>query len=48
MPTKNAFVLLHFGNNLKYLEYEFYFCKMLRLQTKYDIIYLYSETDTPR
>jgi thiol-disulfide isomerase/thioredoxin len=48
MTTKNAFVLVHFGDNLKYLEYEFYFCKMLKLQSTQDIIYMYSETDTPR
>ncbi len=44
---KNAFVIIHFGNNPVYLELELYFFKMLRKHTKYDIIYLYSITDTP-
>jgi alpha-N-acetylglucosamine transferase len=41
-----AYVLYHFGGNIKYLEYELYFLANLRTYTKYDIIYGYSE-DTP-
>ena len=48
MPTKNAFVLIHFGNNIKYLELELYFCKMLKQKTTQDIIYMYSVNDTPK
>ncbi len=44
---KNAFVLVHFGDNPKYFELELYFCMMLRKYTKHDIVYLYSEEDTP-
>jgi hypothetical protein len=44
----NAFVLIHFGNNKKYLELEIYFLIMLKKYTKYDIIYLYSKNDTPK
>ena len=43
----NAYVLIHFGNNPKYLEYELYFLENLRMYTNYDIIYLYSINDTP-
>lgn len=43
----NAFVLVHFGDKVKYLEYEILFCFNLRKYTQYDIIYLYSITDTP-
>ncbi len=42
-----AYVLIHFGDNVKYIEYEIYQIINLRKFTKYDIIYLYSETDTP-
>ena len=43
----NAFVIVHFGNNIKYLELEIFFLINLRKCTKYDIIYLYSINDTP-
>lgn len=43
-----AYVLIHFGDNIKYIEYEIYLLINLRKFTKYDIIYLYSETDTPK
>ena len=42
-----AFVLIHFGNNIKYLELELYFLLMLKKYTKNDIIYMYSINDTP-
>ena len=42
-----AYVLIHFGNNIKYIEYEIYQLINLRKFTNYDIIYLYSEMDTP-
>jgi hypothetical protein len=45
--SKNAFVLIHFGDNAKYLELELYFLKNLRMQTANDIIYMYSKNDTP-
>lgn len=44
---KNAFVILHFGSIIKYLEYEMYLIKMLESISKNDIIYLYSIIDTP-
>ena len=44
----NAFVIIHFGDKIKYLELEIYFVKNLRENTKNDIIYLYSITDTPK
>jgi alpha-N-acetylglucosamine transferase len=43
----NAYVLIHFGDNSKYLEYELYFLENLRMYTKRDIIYMYSIHDTP-
>lgn len=43
-----AFVLIHFGDNPKYLELEIYTIMMLKKNTKYDIIYLYSINDTPK
>lgn len=43
-----AFVLIHFGSNIKYLELELYFLIMLRNKTKNDIIYMYSINDTPK
>jgi alpha-N-acetylglucosamine transferase len=43
----NAYAIIHFGNNIKYIEYEIYQIINLRKFTKCDIIYLYSETDTP-
>jgi hypothetical protein len=42
-----AFVLIHFGDNPKYLELEIYTIMMLKNNTKYDIVYLYSINDTP-
>ena len=42
-----SFVIIHFGNNIKYLEYELYFLMNLSEFTKYDICYLYSIQDTP-
>jgi alpha-N-acetylglucosamine transferase len=42
-----AFVLVHFGDKLKYLELEIYACEMIRKNTIHDIIYLYSINDTP-
>jgi alpha-N-acetylglucosamine transferase len=42
-----AFVIVHFGDQPKYLELEIYLCMMLKKNTKYDIIYLYSKNDTP-
>jgi hypothetical protein len=44
----NAFVLIHFGSNPKYLELEIYVSKMIRDNSKYDIVYLYSINDTPK
>ena len=43
-----AFVLVHFGNNPKYLELEIYTITMLKKNTKHDIIYLYYINDTPK
>jgi hypothetical protein len=45
---KEAFVLIHFGNNIKYFELELYFINMLKLNTNRDSIYLYSIIDTPK
>ena len=44
---RNAFAVIHFGGNPKYLELELYFFKMLRQYTRNDIVYLYSVNDTP-
>ena len=44
---RNAFAVIHFGGNPKYLELELYFFKMLRQYTRNDIVYLYSVSDTP-
>jgi hypothetical protein len=46
--TKYAFCLVHFGDKIKYLEYEIYTILMLKNNTKNDIIYLYSVNDTPK
>jgi hypothetical protein len=43
-----AYALIHFGSNIKYLEYEIYTIMMLKKISKYDIIYLYSCVDTPK
>jgi alpha-N-acetylglucosamine transferase len=45
--TDYAFCMIHFGNNKKYLEYEIYTILMLKQNTKYNIVYLYSIHDTP-
>lgn len=45
--TANAFAIIHFGSNKKYFELELYFCIMLQKNTSNNIIYMYSETDTP-
>lgn len=42
-----AFVLIHFGSNPKYLEYEIYSILMLKSISNYDIVYMYSQVDTP-
>jgi len=42
-----AFCLIHFGNKPKYLELEIYTIIMLKKNTKYDVVYLYSLNDTP-
>lgn len=47
MTEKNAFVLLHFGDKIKYFELELYFVQMLRKYSNSDLIYLYLE-DTPQ
>lgn len=46
--TENAFALIHFGSNPKYFELELYFCIMLKNYTSQNIIYMYSEVDTPQ
>jgi lipopolysaccharide biosynthesis glycosyltransferase len=48
-PKRNAYVLVHFGSNIKFFELEIYFCIMLGRYANmdFDIVYLYSETDTP-
>jgi lipopolysaccharide biosynthesis glycosyltransferase len=45
--TENAFALIHFGSNVKYFELELYFCIMLKKYTSQNIVYMYSESDTP-
>jgi alpha-N-acetylglucosamine transferase len=42
-----AFVLIHFRDNIKYLELELYFIINLKNFTNNDIIYMYSINDTP-
>jgi alpha-N-acetylglucosamine transferase len=42
-----AFALIHFGDKPKYLELEIYMVLMLKKNTKYDVLYLYSINDTP-
>lgn len=46
---KHAYVLIHFGSELKYFEMEIYFCIMLGkyAHRDIDIVYMYSEIDTP-
>ncbi len=46
--SENAFILLHFGDKIKYLELEIYFLINLRKFTNQDILYLYSIHDTPK
>lgn len=43
-----AYILYHFGDNIKYLNYEILFLHNLRDNTDYDIIYAYSAYDTPQ
>jgi alpha-N-acetylglucosamine transferase len=45
--SKYAFIIMHFGNKIKYLELEIYLSIMLRKNSVNDIIYLYSVNDTP-
>ena len=42
-----AYVIIHFGSNIKYLEYEIYSILMLKSISKHDIVYMYSIIDTP-
>lgn len=42
-----AFIINHFGNNPKYLEYELFFLLSFRNKTTHDIVYFYSINDTP-
>lgn len=44
----NAFVLIHFGDKPKYVELEIYTAIMIRNNSKYDIVYMYSINDTPQ
>jgi len=49
MNKKNAFVIIHFGDNAKYLELEIYLSIQLKNNSKTaDIIYMYSTSDTPQ
>ena len=45
--TKYAYVIVHFGSGISYIELELYFIMQLRKYTEYDIIYMYSSNDTP-
>jgi alpha-N-acetylglucosamine transferase len=45
--TNYAFVLIHFGDKIKYLELELYLIINLKNNTRNDIIYMYSINDTP-
>jgi len=47
MYTDNAFVIVHFGDKKKYLELEIYLSLMIRQNSTFDIVYLYSINDTP-
>ena len=47
MSKKNAYAIIHFGDNIKYIELEIYLLLNLRKYTKLDIVYLYSINDTP-
>ena len=44
---KYAFVLIHFGSNPVYFEYELYTVFMIRTICNYDFVYMYSKSDTP-
>lgn len=44
---KYAFVLIHFGSNPVYFEYELYSVFMIRSICNYDFVYMYSKSDTP-
>ena len=43
----DAFALIHFGNNKKYLELEIYTILMIKKNSTNNILYLYSINDTP-
>jgi alpha-N-acetylglucosamine transferase len=45
--SKNAFIIVHFGDKIKYLELEIYLSLMIRKNSSNDIVYLYSINDTP-
>jgi len=47
MYTDNAFIIVHFGDNKKYLELEIYISLMIRQNSINDIVYFYSINDTP-
>lgn len=47
MYTENAFIIIHFGDNKKYLELEIYLSIMIRQNSINDIVYFYSINDTP-
>jgi hypothetical protein len=42
-----AFVLVHFGSNPIYFEYELYTVFMIKTICNYDLVYMYSKSDTP-
>lgn len=42
-----AYVINHFNDKIKYLEYELYFLFHFRAKTNLDIVYMYSINDTP-
>lgn len=45
---KCAYAIVHFGSNIKYLEYEMYTILMLQsISKQHDIVYLYNANDTP-
>jgi hypothetical protein len=46
--SANAYAIIHFGDNPKYLELELFFIIMLKTYTTYDIVYMYSSADTPK
>lgn len=46
--SKYAYVIIHFGNNPKYFEYELYTIIMLKSISNMDVVYLCSKNDTPK